>query len=791
MKFLNVKLLLFTLIFSYGAFAKAPDLTKGEGIPAQGIKDWNLGPTGARGWIYSDKYSTSEARQIYITTVDKSSPAYRKLKVGDVIVGIGKEKFNDDPRRALGRAIGAAEANKGILSLLTWRNGQNLSINLQLDPIGEYAETAPFNCSKSAAIFKQACEAIADDLKKNKRRSNWIVRSSNALALLASKEKKYLSLVKKEVAEAAKYQGIRSNSYYSWFYGPVCSLISEYTIATGDTRYLKDLKRIVMEIVDGQSPVGSWGHRFVDENNRLRGYGMMNAPGVPLTISLVLARKAGIKDSRVDIAIEKSCKLLRFYVGKGAIPYGDHHPWIQTHDDNGKNGMAAVLFNLLGEQEATEYFSKMSVASHSDERETGHTGNFFNIQWAMPGVALSGPQASGSWMREYSWYYDLARRWDGSFVHQGAPKDQKDAYRNWDTTGVMALAYAQNLRHIYLTGKESGTITQMGSTEAEGIVSLGRGWSKKNKDTYLNQRSEKALVYALRSWSPTMRIRAASELSKRNIKDLDPYFDMLKSNDVYTALGACELMIQLRGKASPAVPQLIKLLDHEDLWLRIKAADALAAIGSPSIKAVPRMLEMFAERSANDPRGMLQRYLCFALFNKRTGLLGKSLEGVDKKALLKAVQIGLKNDDGRARANVSTVYENLEFEELRPIFPAIIEAIETPAPSGIMFADGIQTAGIKLLVNHKIEIGLVLAVDYIKNQKKHGSQKRIKELIGFVESYGVHAQKHIPKLKEIINYFENEEEGFPKNLSLQKAQDIKELIKRIEKSTNNPTLKQI
>ena len=48
-----------------------------------------------------------------------------------------------------------------------------------------------------------------------------------------------------------------------------------------------------MEIVDGQSPVGSWGHRFVDKNNRLRGYGMMNAPGVPLTISLVLARKAG------------------------------------------------------------------------------------------------------------------------------------------------------------------------------------------------------------------------------------------------------------------------------------------------------------------------------------------------------------------------------------------------------------------------------------------------------------------------------------------------------------------
>ena len=236
-----------------------------------------------------------------------------------------------------------------------------------------------------------------------------------------------------------------------------------------------------MEIVDGQSAVGSWGHRFVDENNRLRGYGMMNAPGIPLTISLVLARKAGINDSNLDEAILKSCKLLRFYVGKGAIPYGDHPPWIDTHDDNGKNGMAAVLFNILKEEEIAEYYSHMSVASHSDEREMGHTGNFFNIQWAMPGVALSGPQASGAWMREYSWYYDLARRWDGSFIHQGAPKDKKDSYWNWDTTGVMALAYAQGLRNIYLTGKESGTINPMSDTQAQGIVALGRGWSQKTK----------------------------------------------------------------------------------------------------------------------------------------------------------------------------------------------------------------------------------------------------------------------------------------------------------------------
>ena len=118
---------------------------------------------------------------------------------------------------------------------------------------------------------------------------------------------------------------------------------------------------------------------------------MMNVTGVPLTISLIMAREAGLKDPAVDLAIERSARLLRFYIGKGSIPYGDHHPWTQNHDDNGKNGMAGVMFNLLGEKNGAEYFSRMSVAAHGAERDCGHCGNFTNMLWAIPGVALLGP----------------------------------------------------------------------------------------------------------------------------------------------------------------------------------------------------------------------------------------------------------------------------------------------------------------------------------------------------------------------------------------------------------------
>ena len=44
-----------------------PDLTAGG--ETDGKHDWNLGPTGARGWMWGWKLETREARQVLITTV--------------------------------------------------------------------------------------------------------------------------------------------------------------------------------------------------------------------------------------------------------------------------------------------------------------------------------------------------------------------------------------------------------------------------------------------------------------------------------------------------------------------------------------------------------------------------------------------------------------------------------------------------------------------------------------------------------------------------------------------------
>ncbi len=770
-----------------------PDFTKGDKIPAGAKHDWNLGATGLRGWIYSDKMVTSDARQIAITKVENGSPAEGVFAVGDVILGVDGKAFSIDPRTEMGRAltIAESEAGKGELRLTRWRAGSSSEVVVKLPVLGTYSATAPYNCPKSKRILEQGCQALAKRMTHPSyaARQDPIPRSLNALALLASGDASYLPLIKREATWAASF---KNEDMATWYYGYVIVFLAEYRIATGDDSVMPGLTRLALEAAHGQSAVGSWGHRFARPDGRLYGYGMMNSPGLPLTISLVMARKAGVKDPALDLAIDRSAKLLRFYIGKGAIPYGDHHPWIENHEDNGKCGMAAVLFSLLGESKGAEFFSRMSVASHGSERDTGHTGNFFNILWSMPGIAPSGPQASGAWMSEFgTWYFDLARRWDDSYLHQGPPEPAEDSYAGWESTGGYLLAYAMPLKKLYLTGKETDAVPQLDAAAAQSLILDGRGWNNKDRHGYYDSLGDEQLLERLRNWSPVVRERAAMALGRRKNVSVTPLIEMLDSSNLEARYGACQGLIFLRGRGAPAVDALRKTLTHSDLWLRIKAAEALAAIGKPATPAVPQLLELLAQvDEKNDPRGMQQRYLSFALFD-RDGLLSRSLEGVDRPALYKAVRAGLKNQDGRARGSIGSVYRHLSLEEIKPLLPAIHEAIVQPAPSGEMFADGIRVEGLRLLSQHHIEEGMKALVLYTRDQNPWESQIRTPELMKILLTYGTHAKTVIPELTKIAHYFEKEEKDFPPQLKRMKAKNVRETIEAIEASTDTPELLQI
>ena len=768
-----------------------PDFTKGEAIPADAKHDWNLGSTGMRGWMFCDKMVTSDARQIAITKVEKSSPADGILVAGDVILGVSGKAFSYDPRTELGKALSAAESETGggKLALTRWRTGKAEEVVIKLAVLGSYSATAPFACPKSKRIFEQSIKALAVRVAEPDygKELDPIPRSLNALALLSSGDASHLPLVKKEAGWAADFS---AKSMQTWHYGYVMILLSEYVLATDDLSVMPGLKRLALEAARGQSAVGSWGHGFALPGGRLGGYGMMNSPGLPLTISLVMARAAGVQDPAVDLAIERSAKLLRFYTGKGAIPYGDHHPWIENHEDNGKCGMAAVLFNLLGEARGAEFFSRMSVASHGPERDCGHTGNFFNMLWAIPGIAQSGPHATGAWMQEFGgWYFDLARRWDGSFRHQGPPEAGNDSYAGWDGTGGFLLAYAMPLKKIYLTGKRPGTTPQLDAATAHSLILDGKGWSNKDRNSAYDQLSNDQLMARLGSWSPVVRERSALALARRKDAPIPPLLRMLDAPRLESQYGACQALIALRGRGASAVSILRKSLEAKDLWLRIKAAEALAAIGTPAMPAVPELLELLAQAvPANDPRGMQQRYLSFALFDRDGGMLSQSLDGVDLDALYKAVRAGLKNQDGRARGSIGSVYRNLSSGKIQPLLPAIYQAIIEPAPSGEMFADSIRVEGLRLLAKHRISEGITACVKYTRDQNPWASQERTPELMEILLSYGAHAQRVLPELTRLADYFEKEEKDFPAALMAMKAKCVRDTILAIEASTDRPEL---
>ena len=292
-------------------------------------------------------------------------------------------------------------------------------------------------------------------------------------------------------------------------------------------------------------------------------------------------------------------------------------------------------------------------------------------------------------MKEFgAWYFDLARRWNGSYIYQGPPQMNTDSYQGWDCSGLYLLSYAMPLKKIYLTGKQSSIVEKLDIRSAESLILDGYGWNNMDRNSYYDNLEEKELLQRLSSWSPVVRERAAIALGRRKETVSTQLVRLLETEDLHTRYGACQAIKMQRERGSVAVPVLRQVFHTSDLWLRILAAEALAGIGDPAKIVVPGMLTRLTQYDEqNDPRNMEQRYVSFALFDRRNGLVGKSLAGVDRNLLIQAVRSGLLNQDGRSRGSIGSVYENLTYDEIKPLLPDVYQAIKDPSPSGIMFSD--------------------------------------------------------------------------------------------------------
>ena len=123
--------------------------------------------------------------------------------------------------------------------------------------------------------------------------------------------------------------------------------------------------------------------------------------------------------------------------------------------------------------------------------------------------------------------------------------------------------------------------------------------------------------------------------------------------------------------------------------------------------------------------------------------------------------------------------------------PAILEAIEKPAPSGEMFADGVRLNGLKVLALHHIKEGMQATADYLKTQNPWASEHRTPEILTVLDAYGAEAQAIIPQLEETAASFDQGEVDFPKHLSKQKARAVRDAIQKIKSSQDHPELRSL
>ena len=304
---------------------------------------------------------------------------------------------------------------------------------------------------------------------------------------------------------------------------------------------------------------------------------------------------------------------------------------------------------------------------------------------------------------------------------------------------------------------------------------------------------------ALGDWSPIVRGWAAEEIVTRpDAASLVPeLIKMAEGPDKHFRQGACEALGNLR--APEALPVLIRLLAHEDRWLRFKAAQGIRNFGVHAKPALPDILQAVATTAEplqpinwDDPIQLTHGQLAAALF---TGPMADALKEVDSSLLYPAIRAIASNADGMARATLRGFFEDkLMLEDVQALAPDIYAAVKTPSPADTMFRNEIRMGGFKALTKYHFKEGIELGILFAKTQGGHGSESRTGEIMKEIAGYGSAAKDVIPELKELIEELNAQcaRGEFPAGeLNDRRVSAVESAIKAIETATDHPELRSI
>lgn len=427
---------------------------------------YNFGPTGATGWFYE--------REFVINGLDKGSPADGILKINDRIRAVQGVRFPEtiefsaddrDPRRVLGTGITQAEAKDGRLILTVWRNNRELDLEVKLPAIGPYSKTWPYDCPKSRTILTNACDWLAAKQMPNGGffpvlgNGDGLSSALNGLLWLSSGEPKYLENARRLAYHFDANRGpdplqgdTKSSDGNMWNWSYQATFIAEYYLLTGDTTVLPYLEWLHKVIMAADHQRGSWCHGFINSNYAVGGY--INQTGVMCLNALSLMQRAGFE---LDLKDLEHCKLYfrRYSYGGRSIHYGDHKSDYANKPGGsgvGKNAIAILAFENFGETDTAARYVTSVIDSYR-HRDYAHTGPFFSLIWGPIGASRGTPEQFRLFMDYSTWFHDLSRRWDGSFLMPSQNGGGGYAARGplW-TMGGQAMVYALPLKLTRVCG---------------------------------------------------------------------------------------------------------------------------------------------------------------------------------------------------------------------------------------------------------------------------------------------------------------------------------------------------
>lgn len=546
---LTTLLVALSLVPSHGQEKNLANLPKHlTPLPYAGIRNYhitqNLGPTGARGWIYGHVHDTHESREILVKSIEPGSPAEGILEPYDVIVGAATppetpaatwttapelKPFESDARLSFARAITWAESDvgKGALRLLVARNGETKTITLTLPILGTYDDGDILACPKSQKIVENAAAFLAKQMPADGYPEG-VGHPHNAGLLLATHDPRYLDHVRRSAMRMSVLHTISDAGHETWRWGNANTFLCEYYLATGDERVLPTIREYAKVLQAGQCNPGTWSHSSVPDFVP-PGYGSVNSTGVICFLSLVLANQCGVHEG--DKALANSIRFYGSYVGRGGIPYGDHAPH-NSPTGNGKNGAAAIAYHLLGADPAAQWFARLCASTNLAGFEHGHSGNYFNQTWSPLAASLSGKENYIHFWKRFHSYRDLARRCDGSFIAQPVPNTREgdlgtgnyvNAGPLW-STGSFALSYLAGSERLAILGRRESVFAANPPAELKPALTHFQA-----KDFRAAADAAHALVK-----SPTPRIAKfaaqLADIAQRNLTSIDLTLADMKTN---------------------------------------------------------------------------------------------------------------------------------------------------------------------------------------------------------------------------------------------------------------------